>query len=115
MFQGFRTARLGRAILLLAAVFAVAGSFGLHPEPASELAAPPPAGSAPSWTASLDGTSGADPCTACLAHRFVSLTGPAVFTPAGTSAIPVAALPPARLLSLSAPRFIDGRAPPPAG
>jgi hypothetical protein len=114
MFQAFRTAPLGRAVLLLAAVFAVAGSFGLHPEPASELA-PPPAGSAPSWTASLEGTSGADPCTACLAHRFVSLTGPADFSPAGTSAIPLAALPPARLLALSAPRFIDGRAPPSAG
>ena len=111
----FRTARLGRAVLLLAAIFAVAGSFGLHPEPDGELAAPLPEGSAPVWSASLDGTAQADPCTACLAHRFVSLTGPAVFSPAGTSAIPLAALPPARPLPLCAPRFIEGRAPPPAG
>lgn len=115
MFHAFRTARLGRAVLLLAAVFAVAGSFGLHPEPANDLAPPLPAGSAPAWTSSLDSGGEADPCTACLAHRFVSLTGPADFTPAGTSAIRLPPLPHARLLPLSAPRFIEGRAPPPAG
>jgi hypothetical protein len=118
MFHAFRSARLGRAVLLLAAVFAVAGSFGLHPEPASELAPPLAAlsqGSAPVWTAAPGSEGQTDPCTACLAHRFVSLTGLAVFSPAGTAAIPVAPLPQARLLPLSAPRFVEGRAPPSAG
>jgi len=115
MFHAFREAPLGRALLLLAAAFAVAGSFGLHPEPASDLGAPFSAGSAPAWTVSPSEDGRADPCTACLAHRSVSLTRLAVFAPAGTAAIPVAALPPARLLPLSEPRFIEGRAPPFAG
>ena len=118
MFHAFRSARLGRAVLLLAAVFAVAGSFGLHPEPASDLGTPLTGlspGSAPVFSAPAGGDTQTDPCTACLAHRYVSLTGLAVFTPAGTAAIPVAPLRQARLLPLSAPRFVEGRAPPSAG
>ncbi len=114
MFQALRTARLGRAALLFAAVFAVAGSFGLHPEPAGDLGAFLPVGSAPAWTVAIDSGDRADPCTACLAHRFVSLTRLAVFSPAGTAAIPLAPLAQAAPHSLSAPRFIDGRAPPSA-
>jgi hypothetical protein len=114
MLQRFRTARLGRAALLFASVFAVAGSFGLHPEPANNLGAPLPAGSAPAWTVSIDSGNQTDPCTACLAHRFVSLTRLAVFSPAGTAAIPLTPLAQAAPRSLSAPRFIDGRAPPSA-
>ena len=118
MFHAFRAARLGRAALLLAAAFAVAGSFGLHPEPGGDLRAARSvfAGSSGrAWTAVPDSDGQTDPCTACLAHRSVSLTGLAVFAPAGTAAIPVDALPHARLLLLSAPRFIEGRAPPSAG
>ena len=118
MFRAFRSAPLGRLVLLVAAVFAVAGSFGLHPEPASDLAAPLAAfspGSAPVWTATPGDDGQTDPCTACLAHRYVSLTGLTIFSPAGTAAIPVALLPPARLLPLRAPRFVEGRAPPSAG
>jgi hypothetical protein len=115
MFRAFRTARLGRAVLLLAAVFAVAGSFGLHPEPVADLGAPAGAGSSPLWAAGAPSDGSADPCTACLAHRSVSLTRLAIFAPAGTRAIPLPAPPQRRLLALSAPRFIDGRAPPSAG
>jgi hypothetical protein len=114
MFRAFRTARLGRAVLLLAAVFAVAGSFGLHPEPVADLGAPAVAGSSPVWTAAAPEGDSDDPCTACLAHRFVSLTRLAVFAPAGTHAIPLPPFPQSRLLPLSAPRFIEGRAPPSA-
>ena len=115
MFRAFRTARLGRAVLLLAAVFAVAGSFGLHPEPVADLGTPPAPGSSPLWTAGATSSDSADPCTACLAHRFVSLTRLSVFAPAGTQAIPLPPIPQSRLLTLSAPRFIEGRAPPSAG
>ncbi len=114
MLRAFRTAPLGRAVLLVAASFAVVGSFGLHPEPATEIYAPARAGSVPAWTASPQ-TDQADGCTACLAHRSVSLTRLGVFAAAGVPVLRVAPLPQPRLIPLSAPRFIEGRAPPSLG
>lgn len=114
MLQATRMARWTRVLLFAAALAAITGSFGLHPEPATEICAPARAGSVPAWTPSLQ-TDQADGCTACLAHRSVSLTRLGVFSAAGVHVPRVAPLPQARLIPLSAPRFIEGRAPPSLG
>lgn len=110
MLSACRAARLGRLLLLTAALFAVVGSFGLHPEPLGEEAVA--GSSAPEWTGGAPGESASHGCPACLAHRSVSLSSLAAYVPASdaTHATPPApAVDPVRVF---ASRTVDGRAPP---
>ncbi|MEO8431921.1 MAG: hypothetical protein ABI592_10465 [Acidobacteriota bacterium] len=107
--RALRAARWTRTLLLLAAFAATAGSFGLHPEPES---GPPVPTAGTSWTASLADDGGADACTACLAHRTISLTGLSVVSPTGSPLLEAPPVPAARRLRLFHPRLDDGRAPP---
>jgi len=110
MILSLRIARLGRAAALVAGFLAVAGSFGLHPEP--QRVAPAAAVEA-QWSAPA-GNLETSPhvCLACLAHRSIPLPRLSAvdLTPRpAASASPSAA--PAPLARLeSHPR--EGRAPP---
>jgi len=66
MLGRLRAARFARVALFVAGFLAVAGGFGLHPEPAFEAAA---AGSLPGFSTASVSSAGADACPACLAHR----------------------------------------------
>lgn len=67
MLRGLRTARFARVALFVAGFLAVAGGFGLHPEPAFEAAAG--TGAVPGFSSASLSSAGADGCPACLAHR----------------------------------------------
>jgi hypothetical protein len=110
MLRACRAARSGRVLLLAAALLALAGSFGLHPEPLAEEGVPSSA--APEWSTGASTDSATHGCMACLAHRSVSLSGLAVYVPASDAthaAPPAAAVEPVRVF---ASRTVDGRAPP---
>ncbi|MCA1580393.1 MAG: hypothetical protein LC796_03180 [Acidobacteria bacterium] len=112
MLQAVRGARWSRVLLFAAALVAIAGSFGLHPEPGTALPAMSAAAGVPAWTAESPDGSSTHGCFACLAHRNVSLSGLAVFAPSAARAVGSAVMVPRRALSLFAPRLDDGRAPP---
>ena len=112
MLQAVRMARWSRVLLFAAALVAIAGSFGMHPEPGAAPPALSTAAGAPAWTADSTDASSTHGCFACLAHRNVSLSGPAVFAPSAARAVGAAVLVPTRALRLFAPRLDDGRAPP---
>jgi len=112
MLRSCRDARPIRFLLLAAAIFAVTGSFGLHPEPLGSEEVPTASADRPEWDAGSSANEPSHGCLACLAHRSVSLTGLAVFVPAFV--LPRAACvvsPLARIRRLPAPTD-DGRAPP---
>lgn len=75
MLRALRTARCGQVVLWIAGFLAIAGSFGLHPEPdrAASLA---PAAPLPGWISPLPAGNASHDCLACLAHRSVSLARP---------------------------------------
>lgn len=116
MLSACRAARSGRILLLAAALLAVAGSFGLHPEPGIEgregregrLAS----SVAPEWNAGVSADAVAHGCLACLAHRSVSLAGLAVFVPASNASHPAPPAVPVEPVRVLAARTVDGRAPP---
>jgi hypothetical protein len=110
MLRALRSSRSGRGLLFAAALLAVTGSFGLHPEPASDSAVADFTG--PAWTGSAVEAASGHGCTACLAHRNVSLSGLAVFAPTSGVALGAPVPVPARGLRLFLPRLDDGRAPP---
>ncbi|MDQ2969919.1 MAG: hypothetical protein M3R34_02160 [Acidobacteriota bacterium] len=112
MLQAVRAARWARVLLLAAAFLAVAGSFGLHPEPD---ALRPLGTAALAWTATGTAASGAHDCFACLAHRSVSLAGLSVFAPTAARSVGAPVPIPARHIRLFTPRLDDGRAPPSLG
>ncbi len=112
MLQAIRGARWSRVFLFAAALVAIAGSFGLHPEPGSVPPAISAAAQVPAWTANSPDASSTHGCFACLAHRNVSLSGLAVFAPSAARAVGSAVTLPTRALGLFAPRLDDGRAPP---
>lgn len=115
MLQAVRVARWSRALLFAAAVVAIAGSFGLHPEPGAGVPALSPVAGAPAWTAERPDASTTHGCFACLAHRNVSMPGLAVFAPSAARAVGSAIVGSTRALRLFAPRLGDGRAPPALG
>jgi len=110
MLAACRATRLGRILLLTAALFAVVGSFGLHPEPLGEEAVA--GSSAPEWSGRAIADAASHGCPACLAHRSVSVAGLAVFVPASHAPRPVPVPLPTGTLALSSPSTVDGRAPP---
>ncbi|HXM75561.1 MAG TPA: hypothetical protein VN971_02175, partial [Thermoanaerobaculia bacterium] len=112
MLQAVRAARWARILFLAAAFLAVAGSFGLHPEPDTLR---PFAASASAWTATGTAASGAHDCFACLAHRSMSLARLSVFAPTAARSVGASVPLPARRIRLFTPRLDDGRAPPPLG
>ena len=112
MLQAVRAARWARILLLAAAFLAVAGSFGLHPEPDAMR---PLGAVASAWTAEETAASGAHDCLACLAHRSVSLARLSVFAPTAARSVRAPVPIPARRIRLFTPRLDDGRAPPPLG
>ena len=67
MLRRLRAARFARVALFVAGFLAVAGAFGLHPEPAFEAAASNAA--LPGFSSASIASAGADACPACLAHR----------------------------------------------
>jgi hypothetical protein len=111
MFRSMRRARFGQFALMIAGFLAVAGSFGLHPEPEP---APPAdtASSAPVWASARPGGEAPHECLACLAHRSLSLPRLAAVVLQPGSAVKASAVAaPAHLAKLDAhPR--EGRAPP---
>jgi len=113
MFRSLRTGRFGQVALLIAGFLAVAGSFGLHPEPERGVAA---SSAGAKWSA-LDGSGDNSPhvCLACLAHRSISVPRLSSVVLALRSAAPAAvSAAPSRLARLEAhPR--EGRAPPALG
>ncbi len=112
MLQAVRKARFTRVLLFAAALAAIAGSFGLHPEPGAPPRAVSSMPDALSWIADSPDPSAGHGCLACLAHRDVSLSGLAVFAPAPARAVSSFIAVPTRPLRLFAPRLDDGRAPP---
>jgi predicted cobalt transporter CbtA len=106
MLRVIRSARFGQIALGIAGILAIAGSFGLHPEPAS---APRFAGAR--WSAAII-SSATHGCPVCLAHRpapvaalVVTLLGP----PDAVGEPQPASVPAVRP---TAPLAQDGRAPP---
>jgi len=93
MFRSLKTARSGQAALLLAGLLAVAGSFGLHPEPERAIAV---SAAGAEWSA-LEDPVEQNPhvCLACLAHRAISLPrlSSVVFAPRPTAPAAVSATP----------------------
>lgn len=73
MLRALRAARIGKTALWITSLFAIAGSFGLHPEPRFLSSAV--LCSRIEWTAPVATREQADGCAACLAHRAVALTG----------------------------------------
>jgi hypothetical protein len=67
MLRRLQAARFARVALFVAGFLAVAGAFGLHPEPAFEAAAATAA--LPGFSSASISSSGPDACPACLAHR----------------------------------------------
>ncbi|MGE5277412.1 MAG: hypothetical protein ACM3SU_10495 [Acidobacteriota bacterium] len=63
MLRPLRTARASQIVLCLAAILAVGGSFGLHPEPGGGALSAAPAG-----FSILKITSAPHGCLACLTH-----------------------------------------------
>lgn len=114
MLRALRAERFARFLLLAAALLAVSGSFGLHPEPGGNAAGTPAdIRDAGLWTPASIDVADADVCLACLAHRSVSLSALCVFTPTAARVIGAPDARAARPLSLYNPRLDDGRAPPP--
>lgn len=112
MLRASRDARPIRLLLLIAAIFAVAGSFGLHPEPLGAEENPLASADRPEWDAGVSAADASHGCMACLAHRSVSLAGLVVFVPASDAthvATPTAPVEPVRVLAAGT---VDGRAPP---
>ncbi|MEO8190514.1 MAG: hypothetical protein ABI682_09230 [Acidobacteriota bacterium] len=112
MLQAVRMARWTRVLLFAAALAAITGSFGLHPEPGAPPRALSSTPDAPAWAADSADPFASHGCLACLAHRDVSLSSLAVFAPAPARAVDSFVAVPTRLLRLFAPRLDDGRAPP---
>ena len=114
MLLAMKNARFGQIALLIAGFLAIAGSFGLHPEPGPGLTGPS-SSSAPGYVA--DSSAGKTPheCLACLAHRSISLPRLAavVLRPASAVRASVSRAP-SLIARLDAhPR--EGRAPPALG
>ncbi len=110
MLRACRVARSVRLLLLVGALFAVAGSFGLHPEPTAEDVGA--ATDRTAWTAGAPADSASHGCMACLAHRSVSLQALCVFVPAADVTHVAVVASPVDLLLPSADTTDDGRAPP---
>jgi len=110
MFRSLRTARLGRAVLLIAGFLAVAGSFGLHPEPERALAAF--AAGAQWGVLNVSSDTNTHVCLACLAHRaiWVSRLSSVVLAPLSTAPASISAAPSCLARLEAHPR--EGRAPP---
>jgi hypothetical protein len=111
MLRRLRNARFGQVALAIAGLLAIAGSFGLHPEPsgADGVARGRPL---PGWSVASVVSGGSHGCPACLAHRaapvarlVVALLAP----PAPARACDAAPVATPRV-SRSLPH--DGRAPP---
>ncbi len=107
MLRQLRTARAAQIVLCLAAILAVGGSFGLHPEPGNGALSAAPAGfSAPRITSAPHG------CLACLAHGAAlaaPLTGlPLAGAPGAPASLPGDSIVSGRLAALE----LSGRSPP---
>jgi len=111
MLRSMRRARFGQFALMLAGFLAVAGAFGLHPEPEPALSAPVDSSASVAASARVAGE-GPHECLACLAHRGLALPRlAAVVLQPGSAVAARAAAAPALLARLDAhPR--EGRAPP---
>lgn len=107
MLRQLRTARAAQIVLCLAAILAIGGSFGLHPEPRAGALPASPAG-----FSTLKIASAPHGCLACLTHG-AALAAPLsgfflAGAPAAAASLPGEPALPGRL----AGRELSGRSPP---